>query len=46
MPSFAQVWKVLFASVKCPSSIAEQWKKELVDALKKRVDKVSGENNC
>ena len=46
MSSFPQVWKVLFADVQCPDCIADQWKVELVNALKKRVDKVSGEINC
>ena len=34
------MWKVLFAVVKCPDIIADQWKEELVNALKKRVNKV------
>ena len=44
MLSFPQVWKVLFAGVHCPDCIANQWKVELVNALKKRVDKVSEKN--
>ena len=44
MLSFPQAWKVLFADVHCPDCIANQWRVELLNALKKRVDKVSGKN--